>query len=387
MRVSDIAADIAVANVDKNVGRQQRIFRADTGWPLHQFYFRQLSQRNHGSSHGRHQHLRGDGLRIAAQFARIADGDIKTLTAFHRGGNDGSAQCHRNNFEQITDRQTVTRQGQAIRFDIQVIAASDAFGIRAGGARHLFHHGFDLPSDSFDFIQIVAKHLDADGCADAGGQHIRTVFDRHGPSIRDPGDLQCLIEFDNQFVDGHAGAPFMFRFQVNDGFSHFQRRRVSGGIGTPRLAENRGHFGKTFNDFILRLHRFCRFSHRNSRQRDRHVQQCAFVQRRHEFRSQLHRWISGKAQHNQRNHNDRFFPAHHPGHNGLIPSNHQAPQRIICFTWNMAADQQQNQHRNQRNRQDRRACHGKRFGVSQRLEHPPFLRFQRKYWKKRHGNN
>ena len=212
LRIGNITADIAVANIDENVSRQQCILRTNTRRTLHQLDLRQLTQRNHRAAHRGNQHLRRDGLRIAAQFARITDRHIKALTAFDRGGDHLPAQRNRNNLEQITDRQSIARQRQTIGFNIQVIAAGNALGIGAGGTRHCFHHGFDLPGNCFDLIQIATKHFDADRCADAGRQHVGAVLDRHGPGVRDTGDLQRLIELGDQVVDRHTRAPFVFRF-------------------------------------------------------------------------------------------------------------------------------------------------------------------------------
>ena len=68
-----------------------------------------------------------------------------------------------------------------------------------------------------------------------------------------PGNLQRLVQFGDQLVDGHAGSPFGFRLEVDDGLEHFQRRRVGGGVGATGLAEDRRHLGEGLDDLVLGL--------------------------------------------------------------------------------------------------------------------------------------
>ena len=110
-----------------------------------------------------------------------------------------------------------------------------------------------MPGQFLHLTQILAEHLDADGRADARGEHIDPVLDRHGPGIADAGDLQRLIQFCYQTIYGHAGTPFTFRFQIDDCLGHLQRGRVGCGIGPPCLAEHRLDFGKSLDDLILGL--------------------------------------------------------------------------------------------------------------------------------------
>ena len=87
LRVGDIAADIAVAKIDIDVGGELRILGADAGWPLREAHLGDLAERHRAAvRQGRDQHLAGDGLGVAAVVAGIADADGVALAALDGGG-------------------------------------------------------------------------------------------------------------------------------------------------------------------------------------------------------------------------------------------------------------------------------------------------------------
>ena len=214
----------------------------------------------------------GDGQRIVPQFARIANGNSKPFTALYRGREQLAAKRNRDHFQQIADRQSITREFNTVGLDIEVITAGGALRVGTGGSRHGFYDSLDVPGELLHFAQILAEYLDADRRADAGGEHVDPVLDWHGPGIADSRYLQGLVQFGDQLVDGYAVAPFTFRFQVDDRFGHLQRSRVGGGIGAPGLAEHGLHFGKCLDDFVLGLQQLGGFGDGYRRQSDRHVQ-------------------------------------------------------------------------------------------------------------------
>ena len=134
----------------------------------------------------------------------------EALAALHRGRQHLAAQRHRNHFQQIAHRQPVTGELYAVGLDIEVVTAGGALRVGAGGSGHGFYDRLDLPGELLHFAQVLAEYLDADRCTDAGGEHVDPVLDRHGPGIADPRYLQGLVQFGNQFVDGHARRAIHF---------------------------------------------------------------------------------------------------------------------------------------------------------------------------------
>lgn len=216
----------------------------------------QLAERNHRSIHGRHQHFTRNLLRVGTHFTWIAHGDTEAFAAFDRGRRQFGAECRRNHILHLADGQDISGKLRAVGFDVEVEATGDPFGEGRGGAGYGLDHRFDLLGELFHLIKVLAEHLDADRCADAGGQHVDTGLDRHGPGIGDAGELQRLVHFRDQLVHGHAATPFRFRSEIDHRFEHLGRCRVRRGVGATSLAVYRSGFREGLDDLVLRLHQF-----------------------------------------------------------------------------------------------------------------------------------
>ena len=107
----------------------------------------------------RDEHLGGDRLRVAAQFARIADAHRVALAAFDRRRHRFGAERGGDHVLHVGDHQAVARQLRAIGLDIEIIAADDAFGEGAGRARHRAHGRLDLARDLLHLGEIGAVTL------------------------------------------------------------------------------------------------------------------------------------------------------------------------------------------------------------------------------------
>ena len=70
LRLGDVAAEIAVADVDKDVDRELPVLGADRGRAARERDLGDLAERHRAAARHRHQHVAGDRLRIAAQVAR-----------------------------------------------------------------------------------------------------------------------------------------------------------------------------------------------------------------------------------------------------------------------------------------------------------------------------
>ena len=162
--------------------------------------FGDLAERDHGrrrTHFGGHrdQHFAGNGLRVAAQVARVTHGDTETLAAFDGGGDHFATEGSGDDVHDFTNRQTVTGQGDAVGHDVEVEAAGDPLGEGAAGTGYGLDDAFDFLGQAFHFNQVGAEDLDADRRPDPGGQHVDARLDRHRPRIGDAGELQRLVEF------------------------------------------------------------------------------------------------------------------------------------------------------------------------------------------------
>lgn len=91
---------------------------------------------------------------IVPQFAAVAHVDRVAFAAFdgavHGHAADGGFDLH----EHVLDVQTVAGDLGTVRDDVEGVAARDAFGIGAAGARDLLDHALELFADVVDRRQV-----------------------------------------------------------------------------------------------------------------------------------------------------------------------------------------------------------------------------------------
>ena len=84
-----------------------------------------------------------------------------------------------------------------------------------------------------------------------------------------------------------APAPFgIVGLQVDDGFEHVQRRRIGGRVGAAGFAVDACHFRESHNQLVGLLENLPGFGDGDARVGGGHVEQIAFIQRRHELAAQ-----------------------------------------------------------------------------------------------------
>src|SRR6516165_8438118 len=81
--------------------------------------------------------------------------------------------------------------------------------------------------------------------------------------------------------------PVVLRLEYDDGLHHRVRRGIRCTFYPTRLAEDPFNFWKLPDEFVLYLQQAAGFRHRDAGQGGGHVEQRAFVERRHELRTQL----------------------------------------------------------------------------------------------------
>ena len=284
--------------------------------------------------------------------------------------------------------------------------------------------GLDLAGDALKFGEVGPRHLDADGCFDASGQHVDAGLDGHRPCVGQTGDLHGSVHGRDELINGAAAmggdlagrvldvdrGPLRLRLEHDGSLDHVHRRRVGGGFRPTHLAEDLLHLGKGPNHLVRLLEHLPGLGRRYPRKRRRHVEEVAFVERRHELRAKilvredppeacgeiLHATL-GKVR------NDKRVPgAKHPGNNHartddhgpaesddevdkrMIAPDEKAVQRVLLLGWDFAADEPA--HENGRQRDRKRGGGGHRIGLRERerFEHPALLRLEREHGQERH---
>jgi hypothetical protein len=136
--------------------------------------------------------LGGDGLRVAAVVAGIADADGVAFTPFHRGGDGLRSERHGDHVLDVPHHQPVAGKLRAVGIDVQVITGDGPFGVRAGGPRHLPDHGLDLSGNLVDLGQIFTEYLDSNRGADTGGKHVDACLIGMVQALDTPGNCSDL---------------------------------------------------------------------------------------------------------------------------------------------------------------------------------------------------
>src|SRR5262249_7166730 len=132
-------------------------------------------------------------LQVGTEVALVADVDGVTLAAFDGGADVLSAYRSGKRILGVFDREAVAAQRLPVPGHIQKVTISRALGEDVTRTRHFRKHSLNLPADLLDTVQITTLDLEADGGANAGREHLNTAADRHGPGIREAGDLQSPV--------------------------------------------------------------------------------------------------------------------------------------------------------------------------------------------------
>ena len=214
------------------------ILGANGGWALLKPDSSYLPQRHTSATCQRNNHLLRNRFGRTSQTTWVADVDTVTFAPFDSCGNSFAAQRHGNRVLYLIDRQAIPGKFVPHGFNHQKVAATDAFGKGARRPRNLAKHLLNLTRRDLDICQRSANNLHAHRCADPRRQHVDPGFDRHGPGIADAWKLKACIHLGDQLVHRHSGAPFTFRFQVDNRLEHFQWRRIRCRCRTSSLAEN-----------------------------------------------------------------------------------------------------------------------------------------------------
>jgi hypothetical protein len=179
---------------------------------------------------------------------------------------------------------------------------------------------------------------------------VDSMSDRHRPGVGDAGQLKRLVHLGDQLVGGHARPPLLLGPQVDHCLEHLDRGRVGRRDGTPGLAEDRLDFRKTLDDPVLRLQQLGGLGHRHAGQPGRHVEQRPFVQRRHELGAEARCRDPGDDEDHHGEDDGQHAVVQHQVDDRTVDPDQEPVDRVLLLRHHLAADEQQHQHRHQRDR-------------------------------------
>src|SRR4029453_7746908 len=94
--IGDVAADVAVANVDIDVGGKLRVFGSNARRTLGEAHVRDLAEWYRATIWQWNEHLIGNGFLIATIIPRIANADGIALPSLDRSSHGLRTECHGN---------------------------------------------------------------------------------------------------------------------------------------------------------------------------------------------------------------------------------------------------------------------------------------------------
>ena len=100
------------------------------------------------------------------------------------------------------------------------------------------------------------------------------------------------------------GRHSILRLELDRRLDHLHRRRIGRGLGAAHLAEHARDFRDGLDHPVGLLQELAGLAGGQPGQRRRHVQEVAFVERRHEFAAQAHHRPRGRRE-RQRRHRER----------------------------------------------------------------------------------
>ena len=372
------AADIAALHVEQHGGEQQTVLGRDHRRPPRVVDARELSERNLRASRRADQDLR-QRLRVGAILGPVADAHRESRPAFDGGGQHGLADRDLDHLLHRADADPVAGGGRTIDGDVQVLTAGDLLGIDVAGARNGTDGVSHLARQGLERRQVGAEDLDAHLRADAGGQHVDPVDDRHRPDGGHAGQLRGATHLGAQPIDRHARPPLVPRLQVDDRLGHVQRRRIGGGVGARHLGNGERDLGKGHEDGVLFGRDRGVLLERDARVGDRHEHQVALVERRHELAADAAADEQRPGE-QQRGHGDGDRAMRERGlEGGPVEPPQPAHHRVVILLVEGAAKQQAAEHRHQGDRDHRGRQHRERFGEGERVEQLAFLPGEREH--------
>src|SRR5204862_143132 len=225
--------------------------------------------------------------------------------------------------------------------------------------------------DEIDILHVYAPNLYAHQALDTGREHVDAVADRRHPDVREPRHLDYAVELIHEFFRRHSRPPFPARLQLDRGLVHLERRRIGRRLGTYRLAEHARHFSHGLDETVGLLQKLRRLARRKSGQRRRHVEQIAFVERRHKLAAEPVHGPERRDKDRNGDEQDHFRAAQRAFEQRAIERDKETVERIFFLSRNAPADEITHQHRNQRARKARSRGHRISLGEGERREKPP----------------
>ena len=127
--IGDVATEIAVADVNVDIGGQLSVLGPDRGRATRRLDPGDLPERHRAAGRHRHQDVVANGLRIVPEVPRVAHVDAEAPAAFHGRSHRLAAERGGDDVLDVLDHDAVARERRTVRRDVEVIAADPTLRI------------------------------------------------------------------------------------------------------------------------------------------------------------------------------------------------------------------------------------------------------------------
>ena len=196
-------------------------------------------------------------------------------------------------------------------------------------------------------MKIFAHEFDTYGCLDSGGKHVHPRLNGHSPGIGQSWELDGFIHFLHQLLHGHALPPFGLWFEGDGGLEHGKRCRIGGGLSPAYLTEHVLHFRKSGDNSVGLLQELFGLGNGDTRQRCGHVEQVAFVERRHELRANVFPRNIGNSENNHCQQYHQSLGFENQLDNRVVDPDEETVDRVFGFRPDLAPNPVAHEHRYQ----------------------------------------
>ena len=176
--------------------------------------------------------------------------------------------------------------------------------------------------------EIRPENFDPEIAPHPGREHFGARLDRHPKDIAHARGVKSRVHLRHEFFPGHSRSPLREGLEGHDRFEHRERRWIGGGLCLPCFAEDGLHFRKLLQLPVLDLQDSCRLIYRHPWHGGRHVEHCAFVERRHEFLPEFQKRKDCQREEERRTSEHQPPMMQHESHCGFVKGDQESVNRI-----------------------------------------------------------
>ena len=301
--------------------------------------------------------------KIIAETAGISNADWIPLASLNRRCDFLAAHGGFEDLVHLGNAQVIASGFFTIHLVVNVVASGDAFEKCTARSLDALKRLFYLQTDILDRFELWSHYLHSDGRPNPCRDHVDAGPDGKEPRVGERRNLDSAIKLlDERFPrDGLVlrpiprkprseprwrptgiptrrmlSPPRSLRLEHDSRFHHAHGSRVGGRVRFSDFSIDALDLRELVQQLVLDLQILTGFGNSDPRQRDRHVKDRAFVQRRHEFRTKT--LVDRDRNHNDCNGEDDDYPSQFQSraHDRVVELHQRPADRMLLLAVNLS---------------------------------------------------